>query len=84
MSPADGGPDGSPRPQVPRDPSTLTQQLLFDLPALSPPPDLADAYLLPSAPAPPAAPAQQLLLAPGAPETASGGRGEILAPTRSR
>ena len=47
----------------------MTQRLLFDLPApLAPPPDLSDTYLLPSVPAPLAAPARQLLLAPAATE----------------
>ena len=61
----------------------MTQRLLFDLPApLPPPPDLADTYLLPSVPAPQAAPARQLLLDPVASETASCATGSIQAPTR--
>ena len=66
---------------APRNPAAMTQPLLFDLPApLAPPQDLADAYLLPSAPAPHAAPARQLLLAPAAPETAASVPGGIQAP----
>ena len=61
----------------------MTQRLLFELPApLTPPPDLTDTYRLQSAPAPPAALARQLLLAPVAPETASSRPGGIQAPTR--